>query len=480
MSASRRSNPVDYKLPLMKSWDGRPAAFKPYQKRVKLICESFMRRLKAAYKRGVTHADTAFYVGGTAKQYWLSAIAQEAVELEEGINKLYTMVMEYLTSDRLGWGSPYETRNAVDVANSYIRHANDVLMRGHKSVRGFEAAALSKLRGSQSYYEKPTHREHVLRVTKREREFTRKMYLILRQQYPYIREKNRKRLMRVAMHQIEAGNKPGYFRERAVTMTDLMKAGIPAVDIVGPWWPKTPDIKSPADYIDYMDRHSDIRLLNDPSTTRALGDFESPAVDDWLHIVGLDGGDRELREACMQYYLRNKAAPSVKWAQERSNQLDAERAKKEIEGSIPEVTKWLKYSKVWRDKGKVIIPILPGPEWKVLEPQDARKLCETAKRDGLCVVDVIEGFIDPDPYDHDDEETAQRIKNDDPRDGALSSDLLNYCNDEGVCTLILCTDPKRRTVVGLDKDGNCTSEHHATGVQNKVDKAAWEYFRAKK
>ena len=75
-----RSNPFDYTLPLMKSWDGRPAAFKPYHKRVKHIFESLMRRLRAAYKRGVAHLDTGFYVGETAKQYQLSALAQEAWE----------------------------------------------------------------------------------------------------------------------------------------------------------------------------------------------------------------------------------------------------------------------------------------------------------------------------------------------------------------------------------------------------------------
>jgi hypothetical protein len=483
MSKSRRSNPVDYKLPLMKSWDGNPKAFKPYQKRVKLICESFMRRIKAAYKRRLAripnHASLKHYTKKQLDAYELQ-LAQEACEAEDGVNKLYTMLMEYLTPDRLGWGGgPYDVRNRIDVANDYIKHANDTIKRGHVGIKEYEHYAYKDVINSSKYHDERTDREQQLAWAKQNREYIRKLYLSVRQRFPYVREKYRNRMMKLAIAEVASGNKHGRLTEQVLTMTDLLKIGVPAVDIVGPWWPRTPDIKSPMDYIDFTDRHSDIRILTRPDVTRGVTDRESPSHDDWLHIIGLDGGDRELKEACFQYYLRHKAAPSVKWAQERSNQLEEERSKKEVEGQIPDVTKWLKYSKIWRDKGKVVIPIMPGPEWKVLGPQDARKLCETAKRDGLCVVDVITEFIHPDTYDTEDEDTARQLREDEPRDGSLSDGLRDYCHHEGVVTLVLCTDPKRRTVVGLDDNGECTSEHHCTGVQNEVDKQAWEYFREK-
>jgi hypothetical protein len=284
-------------------------------------------------------------------------------------------------------------------------------------------------------------------------------------------------MMKLAIAEVASGKKPGRLTEEVLTMTDLLKIGVPAVDIVGPWWPRTPDIKSPMDYIDFTDKHSDIRILTDPNTTRGVTDRESPSHDDWLHIIGLDGGDRELREACFQYYLRHKAAPSVKWAQERSNQLDEERAKKEIEGQIPSVKLWLEYSEAWRDTFKIKIPTLPGPEWKVLGPKDAKKLCETATRDGLCVLDVITSFVEADDYDSDQEEEAAEMRKYDARTSPYSEPMLKHCDEEGVCSLILCTDPKRRTVVGLNAEGVCTSEHHCTGNGNKVDKQAWEYFK---
>jgi hypothetical protein len=481
MSKSRRSNPVDYKLPLMKSWDGYPKAFKPYQKRVKLICESFMRRIKAAYKRRLAripnHAILKHYTRKQLDAYELQ-LSQEACEAEDGTNKLYTTLMEDLTPDRLGWGGgPYDVRNRIDVANDYIKHASDAIKRGHVWIKEYEHYAYKDVINNSKYHGEQTDREQQLAWAKHNREYIRKLYLSVRQRFPYVREKYRNRMMKLAIAEVASGNKPGRLTEQVLTMTDLLKIGIPAVDIVGPWWPRTPDIKSPMDYIDFTDRHSDIRILTSPDVVRGVTDRMSPSHDDWLFVIGLDGGDRELRDACFQYYLRHKAAPSVKWAQERSNQLEEERAKKEIEGQIPSVKLWLGYSETWLRTGRILVPILPGPEWKVLGPDDAKKLCETAKRDGLCVLDVITSFVEGDDYDSEQQEEAAEMRKHDPRTSPYSEAMLEHCDDEGVCSLIFCTDPKRRTVVGLDANGICTSEHHCTGVQNEVDTDAWKYFR---
>jgi hypothetical protein len=58
-----------------------------------------------------------------------------------------------------------------------------------------------------------------------------------------------------------------------------------------------------------------------------------------------------------------------------------------------------------------------------------------------------------------------------------SKSIYKQSKSENFVTLIFSTDPKRRTVVGLNELGICTSEHHCTGIQNKVDKLAFEYFK---
>lgn len=457
MSKSQRSNPFDYKLPMLKSWDGNPQAFRPYEKKVKLICKSFMKRTRAAYK----HAAATIK---DRKEIFLT-VTTAACDLEEHINGVYEWVMQNLPLRAIKWD---DGRTLSQAAKDHIDYVNKGILRMHAEIKNFETYAYNKERRSKYWHDTVRHQDIMLKQAQRHRAHIKTLFLDARKNYPYIRDKYRNRLMRLALAEVAKGNRSGRVGERDMTMTDLLKIGIPAVDIVGPWWPRTADIKSPMDYVDFTDRHSDIRIPGRLNVSRGVSDSQAPSVDDWLAVIDLDSGDRELREVCFQYYLRHKAAPSVKWARERSNQLEQERAKKEIEEQIPSVRLWLEYVESWLDDKKIVIPILPGSEWKVLGPKDAENLCETAKRDGLCVLDVISHFVG----DAHDEGVSRK-----ERIWRNSDAVLKRCDEEGVCSLVLCTDPKRRTIVGLDKDGVCTSAHHCTGVRNEVDKDAWEYFR---
>lgn len=190
----------------------------------------------------------------------------------------------------------------------------------------------------------------------------------------------------------------------------------------------------------------------------------------------MDGSDGLLVEGVEHYWRQNKQVPSEHWVRRRSNELTEERTNAEIKDQIPDVEAWLGASQGWRraKPPMVKIPPMPDPTFHVVAPSEAADLCRRAKRDGLCVIDVIQNqLMEEDPY-------GER-----PEDALDEDELELYKEDpvfarskaEGVCTLIVSTDPQRRTVVGLNEEGKCTSEHHCTGKNNAVDKIAWEYFK---
>jgi hypothetical protein len=156
--------------------------------------------------------------------------------------------------------------------------------------------------------------------------------------------------------------------------------------------------------------------------------------------------------------------------------LEETRKEAEIKDQLPDVESWLRVSRDWRkDPQMVAIPDMPDPTFRIVEPRDAKLLCERAKKDGLCVIDVIQNdLMDEDPYDG---ETPEECVDEEELEEYHDDPLFVRSKAQGVCTLIISTDPQRRTVVGLNEKGICTSEHHCTGKNNQVDKLAWEYFR---
>lgn len=221
----------------------------------------------------------------------------------------------------------------------------------------------------------------------------------------------------------------------------LQAAGIPASTIAGPW--VTPG-RRPQEWL---------------SSTGEGHRYMSATVTDWLHDIGLDGDDRELSRRIMNYAIENKRVPSKQTAREINNQIEHERQQKEIEENIDAVRSWLNCSAHWRRGNDVSIPPLLDA-WRVVTPRDAEDLCRRAQKDGLCVVDVL-----------------SHIMNDADEGDEAEDPVFEKSKKEGVCTLLFSIDPKRKTIVGLDEDGVCTSHHHCTGRDNKLDPEAWEYFK---
>jgi hypothetical protein len=463
MSKSRRSNPFSYNLLEFKEGDNVKKLLKENRRRCKHIFSSLMRRLKSAYRN--LHARKEF----EGSPVFLN-MRDLAVQNENELNNNYNECLLEMC-DPSEWRYHREGNDMIFITVEKIHSAQNLIYRSSREIWTYEKhayhpyGAVGVIRQHRemhkdAVYLQATHRKEAIDKARFAYKYICAALKLIKQQYPYIREKYKPRLLKIVREKAIG-------QTRKVQLQELIAAGIPASDAVGPWWPRTPKIKSPMDFINVAEGD-----LSD-----AYSDLLSPTLQDWLTNIGLDADDRQLAGAVQHYYDRNKTIPSVKWAQERSNQLEDDRRKKEIEGQVPSVKLWLGYSEAWLEKGKIQIPILLGPEWKVLGPNDAKKLCETAKRDGLCVLDVITSFVEGDDYDSDQQEEAAEMRKHDPRTSPYSNAMLKYCDEAGVCSLILCTDPKRRTVVGLDADGVCTVDHHCTGIQNKVDAEAWEYFK---
>lgn len=275
----------------------------------------------------------------------------------------------------------------------------------------------------------------------------------VRTAYPFVSKKNMHRLGN-AIKSVVIGKPAIDTRDGYVLARDLLTFGIPAAEIAGPWYDKK-KFKSPLEWV----KHSTTM------ESKSFGYFASMSMRDWIRDNGLDDDDRHLRDSTQHYYEHEGHAPSVAWAQRRSRELEEERENKDIEAQLPKVEEWLTESAYWRrsaDFAEVQIPTMPDPTFRVLRQSDGELLCRMARRDGLCVVDAITDIVDNGAY-ADEERT--------------SKSWYKKSKEEGFVTLVISTDPKRRTVVGLNDAGICTSEHHCTGIQNKVDKIAFEYFR---
>jgi hypothetical protein len=315
-----------------------------------------------------------------------------------------------------------------------------------------------------------TEREHELYQTRIFRKNLTALMLDLKESYPFIREKYRSRLAKMivaAIPTLKSAPKT-LFRAASYTMQDLVNIGIPASDVVGPWWRRTNKIKSPMDYITCSG--ADIPDL--------YSDWKSPTPEIWLQNIDLDSQDPVLVASVRNYYHHHGSIPSVEWARRRNNELEEERKQAGVKKQIAPVKQWLEASEFWRSNSEFIeqngfptSPPLLG-EWRVVTPSDAKELCERAARDGMCVADVLRHLV---------ESAAEHVENH-GEEGEEEHDFLEALfresDGEGVVTLLFSTDPKRRTIVGLDANGVCTSEHHCTGKDNKLDEEAWERFKS--
>jgi hypothetical protein len=462
-------NPISYVLKPVPQVPDREVGLylKSRRKQVKLIFQSFMRRLKAAHTFRIKQINASVALSDNVKKYELSNWNQQFCEWEAGCNTLYNhLIDDFLTPTKQGWLSDYVRPVPLhQAANRYIAAAHKELMFAADELKAFEKRAFNATRNLSKEKDKFSERDHHVFQARVLHKNLVELMRALKANYPYIREKYRNRLAKLLFSTLKCNaNKttngypdPVNFDPANFCLRHMVKIGIPAADAVGPWWPRTDKIKSPMGFVDWIDQNYGCIKMED-GTKVTYYDHKSPTEETWLSSIGLDAGDRALRTAVLHYYNQHKAPPSAAWARRRSNEIDEERKQEDMKKQIGPVRDWLKVMKHAREITpdiRIDVPALKG-KWRVVVPADAQELCERAQRDGLCVVDVISRLS----LDSEDED-----------------DCYRRSANEGVCTLLFSTDPKCRTIVGLDADGKCTSEHHCTGKNNEVDEEAWEYFK---
>lgn len=407
-------NPVNYKI---------TASTTPAE--IRRIFVSLRKRARAAY---------TFKRNGLISKFDIIRWDESAANLENELKGIETYV---LAPDSTLTGREAETIQARRLIREYEGDAYHA-PRGRKHI-----ASLRKSSGKE-----PTTTENLQLILRR-----------VRNSFPYAAKEHPQRLgaaisryvadlrrMKISLNYNEVMHA---LRDSGFTSGYLALAGVPAASIAGPWVP--PGI-SPKEYIAKLSRSS-------------FGIPMSATVQDWMHAIDLDSGDNELSRRIVNYAIENKRIPSKQTAREINNALEREREEKSIEESVEDVRAWLRCSRGWQRDSEVTIPPLLD-QWRVVLPSDAEALCRRAKRDGLCVVDVLVGLYDEEEGEID----VEARETDDP--------VFARSKKEGVCVLLFSTDPTCRTVVGLNEDGVCTSQHHATGKNNAVDKAAWEQFKA--
>jgi hypothetical protein len=406
---------------ILKYWYNHEFAVRNNQ--IARIINSLIKQARAAYTHGRA---TRLEQGSSAEPSWAVKKYDElAQSTEKSINHLGSVATQ-------------------EVLLNNIPHAQSYIDQARRCLREFQASAFHKER-SKTFLKglrttapnNETWLEEIKAIFKR-----------LWTAYPYVTAKNRHRLAKALRAHLSPYQRAEWRKAGNIYPKQLLEAGIPAAEIIGPWWIRSKDIKSPMD------------LIKASGPGSIYGDWHSsPTPFTWLASHDLDGNDRQLVESIETYYRQHHQAPSIEWARRRSNELEEARAEKEVGDNADTVTEWLDASDSWRRRGHVFVPPMPDPTFRVLEAKssDGELLCRAARRDGLCVVDRI----------------VDLVKNTDTED----SSLYDRSDEEGFVTLIISTDPKRRTVVGLNSEGVCTSEHHCTGMQNRVDKVAYEYFR---
>jgi hypothetical protein len=409
---------------------------------VNLIFDSMRRRARAAF---TYHWNMAVSTGNDSGLI-ATKLKNNAQAIEIGLAAAWETARTW--ADR----KVEIVRFATDVDKERFERAQKLVSDWKGMIKSYEADCFRKARGNK-----------MIRFITTKRESTWKedvAYALntLRRAYPFVSIKNRPRLARALRKALTAGTaKYGRWdqilKNTAVFPNDLLAEGIPAAEIAGPWWTKTKTIKRPMDWVERG-------ILSEKDLARARS---SPTILNWVGDIGLDSGDHTLVHAVEVYYSQHRSPPSVEWARRRNNEIEEERTQKDLEDQLPQVEAWLESSDYWRRSEDVTVPPMPDPTFRVLRQGDGELLCHMAKRDGLCVVDsVIDAVND-----------ISWAKG----EGAFTEKLFLKAKREGFVTLIISTDQKRRTVVGLNEHGFCTSEHHCTGIQNKVDAVAYEYFK---
>jgi hypothetical protein len=409
------------------------------------IYDTLRRRARAAF----THQWAQ--ITGPTDTFIAKKLKANAEAIEYGLTASYEEAILWTTNTKTSGEFPEDVRE-----NRWMK-SQKLIGDSKRLIKNYEAECFQRVRGAKHIKHLSRDRGSTLP------NWTSTVQAILtrvRTAYPFVSKKNLHRLGN-AIRYLVIGKDAIDTRSGYILARDLLTFGIPAAEIAGPWYDKK-KFKSPAEWVKHSTKME----------SKSFGFFSSMTIRDWIRENGLDDDDRHLRDSVQHYYDREGHAPSVEWARRRSNELEEERAQKEMADQLPRVEEWLEASAYWRrsaDYATIDIPKMPDSTFHVLKPGDGEALCRAAKRDGLCVVDTITDLVD------DAESRGRGLYEDE--DEAFTKKLYKLSEESDVVTLIMSSDPKRRTVVGLNSEGICSSEHHCTGIQNKVDLEAYKYFR---
>lgn len=459
MSKSRKSNPVPYRLKPISTLRDISRCIT----QVRQIFSSYRKRARAAYifKReqiknhlkqydGVKDYDAA--KAKELKNWDDEAYCREQVFADQE-SKITVHMQKLMLMDDWTEKERVDTFNAtVEVYNQKIRWPRTDMASGLESFEKLayhESRAKARGKKSDGVIAGMTTRTSSTRVKG-------EILTSVKARYPWVTAKNKPRLIKVVQAYFQVAHR--FPRPEDIYPYMLTAAGIPAAEVVGPWWSRSEKVKSPMDWI---------RLHGAPSD--GLGHIalhsSSPGPRNYIANLNVDAHDHKLVDSVAHYYKHNKQVPSATWVRQRANELEEERKEAEVEEQVEDVESWLRASSGWRKNKDIEAPTLPEG-WHYVAPSQAEKLCRMAQRDGLCVIDVITGLVGDDMGDMNEDE-----------DEIVSDPVLVRSIAEKVCSLVIHQDPKIRTVVGLNEDGVCSDHHHCTGTNNEFDKAAWELFK---
>jgi len=455
MSKSRRSNPVSYQVDAITLERQIPSRIK----QLLAIFSSVRKQARAAYvfwRKNIESGGLYKTLDTQAKvERTLKALDDEAAKMERDFQKAEVYCLQH--ADPKQW--VFQPEGPMTMGwNDHISLVRPIINNVVSILQGFQNRAYGNHRYESRGKKTIRIGQGVITPFRPTMKFD--VFKELKQRYPYISAKNKIRLIKLYNAWFEVSGR--FPRAGDIRPPQLIDAGIPAAEVVGPWFTRTKTVKGPMDWI------REKTVWNQANT-------RSPGVLQWLLAIGLDSNDHRLADSMHQYYHHHGRVPSAQWARQRNNELEEERKQAEIKDQIPDVESWLKYSREWRKEPELVdIPDMPDPTFHIVEPWEAADLCLRARRDGLCVIDVIVNeLMNEDPYG----ESPEDVLDADKLADYQADPVFERSKAMGVCTLIISTDPKRRTVVGLNEKGICTSEHHCTGKNNEVDLVAWEYFR---
>jgi hypothetical protein len=344
---------------------------------------------------------------------------------QDDVAGVYEHLMASIDSQNEWRGGVFSGKEETsDTADDLIRKVNEEAKHIIKGIKQREAVFYAKEKREQYFKKRDAKFE-----PRKERDPLRRlsaMVLSLKLNYPYVSNKNRIRLAKIVLTKHRSGL---MFGTHSIDFRMLQSAGIPAVEIAGPWC-----YLPPKQFVTKVPTHT-----------------ASPDIPDFLGMIGLDPTDRELIDGVKAYYEANKRAPGIEWCRRAANLLEEDRRKHKATKLLKPIEQWLDLSQEWGANRQAKWPKLPAG-WRYLYRKDAQEVINRSHEDGLCLADTIASLVS---------------------EGRSEEDIWERSYEAGLCSLIV----KGRTVVGLSAEGVCDNEHHACGENNEVDEEAWNLFR---